>query len=234
MKLTNDVPSDWKELQDKVAKYFNEAGYEALTPYSIETVRGMVELDVFVKAQNELAQTIVCECKFWSTPIPQEKIHAFRTVLIDSGVSKGYIISKNGFQSGAYATAEKTNVELLSWDEFVEMIEVKWLEYKTKKLKKISKPLWVYIDILDIPAEKLTEEQKEEYKKTLFYHQGTVIYASQGITEEVIRNYSEEYGIDLTSYEEFVNHIENNIGASVAYYEELFKEVDIPDWKFQF
>ena len=29
MKITSDIPSDWKDLQNKVCKFLNEAGYES-------------------------------------------------------------------------------------------------------------------------------------------------------------------------------------------------------------
>lgn len=93
MIMTKRNPTNWKELQELAAYYFNYSGYEAITPYNIQTVRGEVEVDVFVKTKNELNEIILCECKFWNTSIPQEKVHAFRTVVQDSGASLGIIIS---------------------------------------------------------------------------------------------------------------------------------------------
>lgn len=100
--MTNRKPETWIELQEMVAHYFNYSGYEAITPYKIETVRGEVEVDVFVKADNELGNRIICECKYWNTLIPQEKIHAFRTVVNDSGASLGIIISNLAFKKGLF------------------------------------------------------------------------------------------------------------------------------------
>ena len=85
MRITNEVPESWQDLQDKVCKYLNHAGYHAETTKTIEMVRGKVEVDVFATSDDELLKQFICECKYWETPVPQEKIHAFRTVVHDSG-----------------------------------------------------------------------------------------------------------------------------------------------------
>ena len=92
MKLTNIVPNTWIELQELTAKYLGEAGYNAITPFQMETARGNVEIDVYVEAPDELVKKIIIECKFWNTAIPKEKIHAFRTVVNDAGAALGKII----------------------------------------------------------------------------------------------------------------------------------------------
>ena len=59
--MTNRKPKTWIELHDMVAHYFNCSGYQAITPSLIETVRGGVAVDVFVKAGNELGNRVICE-----------------------------------------------------------------------------------------------------------------------------------------------------------------------------
>ena len=85
LKFTNRVPDSWKGLQDLVAEYLIVAGYRAITPCEIDTVRGKVEVDVCVEAPYDLVKRIICECKYWNTPVPKEKVHAFRTVVHDCG-----------------------------------------------------------------------------------------------------------------------------------------------------
>lgn len=128
MKITNEVPSDWKDLQNKVCKFLNEAGYDSESPKTIKTVRGDVEVDVFSISNDEFIKQFICECKFWNTPVPKEKIHAFRTVVHDSGSMVGIFISKNGYQSGAYEAAYCSNVLLKDWDGFIDLIEDKWVK----------------------------------------------------------------------------------------------------------
>lgn len=237
MKMTNRIPVSWVELQEFVAYYFNYAGYEAITPYNIETVRGEVEVDVFVKASDELGKEILCECKFWNTPIPQEKIHAFRTVVGDYGASLGIIISKIGFQKGAYLAVKNSNVKLLTWEEFLKLLFNKWIEFRKKRLLKIAKPLAVYTDFMDVPTDGFTEKQKEIYKKSLNKYQPVyILSASVGLStiDKNIVKYNEFYNIKCESYEEFFNDIETKAYEALEFYVKFFSDFDIPDWKFSY
>ena len=116
MKFTDRCPATWKELQDDVALLLNQSGYRAVSPCTIDTVRGKVEVDVLVESPDELVKRIVCECKFWNSSVPKEKVHAFRTVVQDSGASLGLLISQAGFQSGAIEAANLSNVRLMTWN----------------------------------------------------------------------------------------------------------------------
>ncbi|MDD6250783.1 MAG: restriction endonuclease [Bacillales bacterium] len=167
MIMTNEYPKTWKDLQDLVCKYFNEAGYIAKTPVNIGLVRGSAEVDVFVEAKNEIFKTIICECKYWDNPIPQEKVHAFRTVVADSGANLGIVISKKGFQKGAKEAAYKTNVLLKTWEEFLEMIERQWIIRRLIKLKIRSNPLSDYTDFLMIERTRGKIIDIEEYNRLL-------------------------------------------------------------------
>lgn len=71
---------------------------------------------------------LLFECKNWRTRILQEKVHAFRTVVTETGANVGYIVSAAGFQKGAYLAAENSNVRLVTWDEFQAEFEQLWIE----------------------------------------------------------------------------------------------------------
>src|SRR5690349_14180800 len=95
-------PEGWRQLQDLVAQLFSEIGCEVRLSERVKLVRGAKEIDVLVRDPQITPPSIyLCECKFWSKPIPQETIHAFRTVVADFGAHRGFIISRIGFQSGA-------------------------------------------------------------------------------------------------------------------------------------
>ncbi|WP_432443884.1 restriction endonuclease [Pedobacter gandavensis] len=61
---------------------------------------------------------MACECKYWTAAIPQDVIFGFRTKVNDIGANIGLIISSSKFQSGAISAIDRTNVSLLTWDEF--------------------------------------------------------------------------------------------------------------------
>lgn len=138
-KISDVAPKNWKELQSEVARVLSECGFTVKEPYTVDTVRGKVEVDVFAEETVDGRRNIIlCECKYWKSRIPKNVVHAFRTVLADVGANAGYVISSNGFQSGAGPAAEFTNLKLLTWDEFQEIFEMTWLRnYWPKQILRI-------------------------------------------------------------------------------------------------
>jgi len=53
-------------------------------------------------------------------------VHSFQSVVSNIGANLGYIISRNEFQSGAYEAASKTNIVLLTWNEFQALLFDSW------------------------------------------------------------------------------------------------------------
>ena len=131
-------PSNWKDLQDKVAEILNESSIFAESPKIIHSVRNDYEIDVYAKEIiNSRDNIILIECKNWNTRVPQTIVHAFRTTLSDIGANAGYIISKKGFQKGAIQAAENTNIQLLTWNEFQDLFENEWRKnYLTEYIEK--------------------------------------------------------------------------------------------------
>ncbi len=126
--ITENTPSNWKELQDWCAQLLRECGFQVKTEVSVDLVRGQAEIDVFATERiEERTYTSLIECKNWQSKVPQHVVHSFRTVVGDLGANTGYIVSKAGFQSGAYEAAEKSNIKLLDWSEFQGEFERQWL-----------------------------------------------------------------------------------------------------------
>jgi hypothetical protein len=160
---------DWKDLQNKVAQIFLDIGYETEVGKEIETVRGKVEIDVFALNRTQIPNiSCLCECKYWNTPIPQTVVHSFRTIVTDYGANYGFVISKLGFQSGAYEAIKNTNVQLLNWPEFQKLFEQKWRDSMMDKLDELGMPLRDYTDpydsLIDRKYHKLDNERKAKYR----------------------------------------------------------------------
>lgn len=129
MKLTSKQPQDWKDLQNKVAEILRECGFDVEIEREIETVRGKVEIDVYAEETIKGRKyTIACECKHWKSNVPQHVIHGFRTVINDLGCNIGYIITTSDFQSGSVNSTKYTNVELLTWENFIATFFESWYE----------------------------------------------------------------------------------------------------------
>lgn len=111
--ITDREPADWRELQTLVARILAECGMQSEVEKSIALARGAAEVDVVaLEAVQGRTNTIFCECKLWKSSVPQTVIHAFRTVVSDSGANVGYVITSSGFQRGAFAAADLTNLRL--------------------------------------------------------------------------------------------------------------------------
>jgi len=233
MILTKEIPSSWKDLQDKVCKYLNQAGYHAIAPKTIVTVRGKVEVDVFVTSEDELLKQFVCECKYWDTPVPKEKIHAFRTVVQDSGSMLGIFISKNGFQSGAIEAASCSNVILKDWKGFLDLIAVQWLKYRGEQVLKLACPLSVYTDPLDVPPE-IFHKESDKARYSDLQQKYLPLYMTFRSLEMGMQNHDQPIIIDdvvFDDYNSLFDHMESNFVCAKKDYEELFSYHKVEQWK---
>jgi len=140
-------PTNWSELQDFVGQMFKECGFKTEISKVVKLVRGKKEIDVFAQeVSGETNLKIIVECKFWEKPINQETIHAFRTVVADYGANIGFIVSKNGFQSGSYEAIKNTIVRLVSLKELESEYYVKWKQALVKKYMPFADKLFPYWD----------------------------------------------------------------------------------------
>lgn len=164
--ITSKSPEDWKQLQVEVGRLLAECGFTVDIEKKVATVRGDVELDVY--AQEEVKgrkYSIVCECKHWKARIPQNVVHGFRTVVADMGANVGYIVSTAGFQEGAFRASERTNIELVTWEELQAKFELSWYEaYFSPQIAEKLDPLLSYAEPF-APAwwGKLSNEQQQAY-----------------------------------------------------------------------
>lgn len=239
MIFTNTEPNSWLDLQNKVTQYLNEAGYKAVSPLTINTVRGSVEVDVYIEAPDELVKRIICECKYWKTPVSKEKVHAFRMVVADSGAALGIMISKEGFQKGAIDAAKLSNVILLTWDQFTTLISRKWMREQTMILRKAQCAIYVYTNGMNVPVELMSKDGKKAYLNKceparelwdaasalrMFEWQPDIIeYTSTRIIE------------GFTALDDYIRYLIREMSAYNQWFSEFFKKegIEFPDDKFE-
>ena len=172
--ITESEPKDWKDLQNQTGQILTESGLKVEIEKKVVSVRGEIEIDVFaIETINDREQIILIECKNWNNPIPQTVVHAFRTVMTDIGANTGYIVSKTGFQSGAYKTSEFSNIKLVTWKEFQDLFESQWKETQLSEyIEKNWGALMSYVEPL-VPnwALFLSDSDTEKYKKLFNQYQ---------------------------------------------------------------
>ena len=233
MNISKEIPTDWRDLQDKVCKYLNQAGYHAETAKTIELVRGKVEVDVFATTDDEMLKQFICECKHWDTPVPQEKIHAFRTVVQDSGSMLGIFISKTGYQKGAIEAARCSNVILKDWKGFIDLIAHQWLKNRFRYLLKIGDPLSVYTDPMDVQVEKLSEEAKQKCMSLQVKYMPHYVLI-RGMEMGMLRPEDPVVldGVRFDDFNSLFDHLERVMTQGVKEFEELFANNPVEGWKF--
>src|SRR4051794_19684794 len=105
------MPDSWQHYEFDVAQLFRSRGFQVEGNASVEGVRGIHKVDVWVTGKiGELAFRWVVECKDWKANIPKEKVLALQAIVQDVGADKGFLFSEKGFQAGAIRCAHKTNL----------------------------------------------------------------------------------------------------------------------------
>jgi hypothetical protein len=135
---------------------------------------------VDVKAVDEHAtpvSTILCECKHWGHRVPQTVVHAFRTVVQDSGANTGLLIATLGFQVGAYDASTSSNVRIVTWPEFQYLFASRWYaNYGALSLAAALDPLIEYTEPINTrifrKADALPQARRDEFKRLRKKHIG--------------------------------------------------------------
>ncbi len=172
--ITSHEPTDWRDLQHEVARILRECGFAVEVEKTIQTVRSQLEVNVpCEEIVKDRKQTILCECKHSKSPVPQEKIHSFRSVVADSGAHLGYIISSNGFQSGSFAAADLTNLRLLTWQEFQNEFEPTWIAkyYRPLLGENLNQLVMYTAPLLPSVALRMEDEQQAAFAAVAIRHE---------------------------------------------------------------
>jgi Restriction endonuclease len=142
-----DKPRDWKDLESKVCQILAECGCQTERSKHIVLPRGEVNIDVYaLDTVREPNLIMVCECKHWRKRVSQTVVHAFRTLLVETGAHVGFLISSAGFQAGAVKAAKKTNVELVTWEAFQERFYDRWFKAMRIELAAVADEVFEYSD----------------------------------------------------------------------------------------
>lgn len=147
--ITGKNPDTWDQLEVLVTALLNESGMTARRNVSLRLPRGSVDVDVLAEENVDgIVHRTICECKNWRSNIPKEVVHAFRTVMQETGAHRGYIISRLGFQAGAFEAASATNIELVTFEQFQNIYFDKWInkriwdiEHKLSNFNTYYEPL---------------------------------------------------------------------------------------------
>jgi len=116
-------PRDWRELEVTAMLFLEYQGCSAARGVDLEGIRGKHRVDVLgTFSLKGMEYKTIVECKYWSQKVRKEQVATLVSIMEDVGASKGIIISKSGFQTGAVNYAKKRSVELLTLQEVMHTI----------------------------------------------------------------------------------------------------------------
>ena len=118
-------------MDDKEYEATTAALYQALGEGSGITIEGFgascrvegksgswYQIDVLAKQSNGL-QTVrtAIECKYWKKRVTRNVVSNLITLLEDTNIEKGVVVSREGFSSGAISLAKERNISLVEFRE---------------------------------------------------------------------------------------------------------------------
>ncbi|MGO9241900.1 MAG: restriction endonuclease [Bryobacteraceae bacterium] len=223
--ITTRIPEEWEELEDLVAAILNEVGLQARRDVNLTLPRGSVDVDVVAEETHDgIVYRILCECKNWRTNIPREIVHAFRTVVVEAGANRGYIISRTGFQRGAIEAAESTNVELVTFAEFQETYFQKWFNRRLWDIEGLLDGFHTYYEPLGKPGYERLANDEERAAYDAIWHQylfAGLILSRYSPYAQLIANAPEvpQLPLDVTELERQGVEVPENLKSASAYRE---------------
>jgi hypothetical protein len=160
--ITSKIPDTWEDLEEIVTAILKECGMCARRNATLALPRGTVDVDVLAEENvGGIVYQTICECKNWRTNVPKEVVHAFRTVMQETGAHRGYVISREGFQSGAGQAAKATNIELVTFAQFQEIYFDKWINARIWALEKEADRFNTYYEPIGQPGYGLLKDAQE-------------------------------------------------------------------------
>lgn len=243
MKIYSQEPKNWKDLQDLTSKFLFEIGYDCEVEKDIISARSSINIDVYAKNNKIVPNSIIlCECKHWSSAIPQHVIHSFRSVISDIGANYGFIISKKGFQKASYEAVKNTNINLFNWNDFIDHFREEWIKSMTIRIHLANRALLSYVGVGFPTFFKneylgLNNEEHDKFEILTNYYFNTAFYSMEHdyrnietkmfdvkYFEQNILRAEKEYQRTFDSYESFYDFLRKDGEKGIMEFDNLFKK----------
>ena len=112
------MKNEWYTFQEAIKEYFLSLGLYAETNKTIKGIRTEHDIGIYVDFSFIGLKTIwLIEAKYWNQKIDKNTVSAFMHRVNETCADKGIIISKKGFQTGAFEAAENSNILLRTFEE---------------------------------------------------------------------------------------------------------------------
>ncbi len=189
---------EWYKFQEEIKEHFLSIGADAETNVTMQGVRTSHDIDVVVKTKflgDELLWLVEAKC--WNSKITKDKVLTFHSIVEQIGADSGFIISKKGFQKGAYEAANNTCIRLKTFEELKidtsDYVEDKILKSYRDRIARIDDRYWAHKKAIRIEYGLRHEVPSMNW---LFVGQELLTTAEYALLEASAKNYP----IDLTMH----------------------------------
>ncbi len=221
-------PNDWRQLQSGVCRLFTEVGLASEVEKKLKTPRGEVEIDVYAVDKSSVDKTrYLVECKNWASPIPQSVVHSFMTVMQETGGNIGFIVSREGFQSGARQYLQSTNIVGLTYFELQQRYFSNWWDrYFVNVIGSAVYTLVEYVEPINIRRERLINELPEHKQLEVRRLQNKYTQFGMVMAFFEFPRYSKKFDIPAPdSFNEFKAKISQQLGDEYHFLSNNFRDL---------
>lgn len=137
------------------------------------------------------------ECKYWDTNIDKEPVTKLSTILEDTGIEKGVLVSKRGFTTDAQRLAKYKNVSLVRLREPVDADWDGFIKNFTVELNLIVDEVFDY----RMTCANVEEKHRASFSKTIHHYK--VEIGNQKVVSvcEIAEKIRRWHGVDETTQE---------------------------------
>lgn len=228
--IDDPQPVSWQDLQFGVQRIFRNLGLSAEVEVALETPRGSVNVDVFATDIRSLDKiTYIVECKNWGNTIPQSVVHAFTTVMHETGANVGFIISKHGLQHGAKRYTKSTNITGMTYLEFQQRyFEAWWSRYFCPRIFNAADEPLQYVEPVNCKRDreyaKLSPRAQERFDQ-LRRERGGLVMALAFLNTALIMPSMGGPGSVPSNLDEFKTNLLTQIAPGLEYRCDTFREL---------
>lgn len=231
--IENPNPETWQDLQGHVNQILNEIGLKSEAGKVISTPRGTVEIDVYAVDTNSIDKIkYIIECKNWASFIPQTVVHAFTTVMHESGGNIGYIISKRGLQPGAVGYTKNTNIQGITFSDFQEKYFQAWFNnYFAPYINGRADDLIQYTEPFNSRRtrylDKLSDSEYHEYNKLCEKYSLFAVLMCMISAEPLLQRDGRKVPNNIDEFKNKISISKINLDLQSIYFRDLLIELSI-------
>jgi hypothetical protein len=129
------LTTPWEQYQEDVAELFRTMGFAAEVEAELLGARARHRVDVVVRPTNAGIPVLwIVECKHWKARVGKEQVMTLAQIAQDVGADRAFLLSESGFQAGAIAASQHSNLSLSSLAELSESAKQHIAQFKLNAL----------------------------------------------------------------------------------------------------